>query len=154
MRKKLITSKNTIHLNLKKEWFDMIHSGKKCAEYRALTPYFCERLLLINGKQKKKSFWEIFFLFCDNKMIKASIKELRMHSKKGRLIQFKDFDTITFSNGYAKDRKQFEILFYDTIISQGNTNWGAVEDETYFTLLLGSITQDNFSDSQMLKYVK
>lgn len=34
----------TLHLNLKKKWFDMILSGEKKEEYRELKPYWAERL--------------------------------------------------------------------------------------------------------------
>ncbi len=51
----------------------------------------------------------------------------------------KNFDTITFSNGYAKDRDQF-VIEYDSIdIDTGNEMWGAEEDKSYFVLQLGKI---------------
>jgi len=33
-----------LHLTLKKQWFDMIASGKKLEEYRELKPYWHKRL--------------------------------------------------------------------------------------------------------------
>lgn len=36
---------NTLHLTLKKKWFDMILSGKKTEEYREIKPYWTKRLL-------------------------------------------------------------------------------------------------------------
>lgn len=38
----------TLHLTLKKQWFDMIFNGEKREEYRDFTPYWISRLL---GKQ-------------------------------------------------------------------------------------------------------
>ena len=41
----------TLHLILKRKWYDMIASGEKKEEYREITPYYIERLnswLLIN----------------------------------------------------------------------------------------------------------
>lgn len=35
----------TLHLNLKKKWFDMIASGEKTEEYREIKPYWHNRLL-------------------------------------------------------------------------------------------------------------
>ena len=35
----------TLHLTLKKKWFDMIASGKKKEEYREIKPYWFERLV-------------------------------------------------------------------------------------------------------------
>lgn len=39
-------SKKTLHLSLKKEWFDLMVSGKKKVEYRAPKPsgWICKRL--------------------------------------------------------------------------------------------------------------
>ena len=34
----------TLHLNLKKKWFDMIASGEKREEYREVKPYWDDRL--------------------------------------------------------------------------------------------------------------
>ena len=34
-----------LHLTLEKKWFDMIASGKKREEYRAMKPYWHKRLL-------------------------------------------------------------------------------------------------------------
>jgi len=36
--------KPILHLNLKRKWFDMIKSGEKTVEYRALSPYWKQRL--------------------------------------------------------------------------------------------------------------
>ena len=34
---------NTLHLTLKKKWFDMILSGEKTEEYREIKPYWTKR---------------------------------------------------------------------------------------------------------------
>ena len=36
---------NTLHLTLKKKWFDMILSGEKTEEYRDIKPYYNLRLI-------------------------------------------------------------------------------------------------------------
>lgn len=36
--------KKTLHLNLKKKWFDMILSGEKTEEYREIKGYWIDRL--------------------------------------------------------------------------------------------------------------
>lgn len=92
--------KNTLHLNLKKKWFDMILAGIKMEEYRNLTDY-----------------WQI-----------------RLKNACER-----DIKTITFSNGYAKDRKQFVIGSWYIKIENGEVEWGAVRDKDYFVIVLGEI---------------
>ena len=37
--------KNTLHLTLKKEWFDLIAAGVKKEEYREIKPYWEKRLI-------------------------------------------------------------------------------------------------------------
>lgn len=46
----------TLHLTLKKKWFDMIASGIKCEEYREKKPYWNRRLLC-----NKKHYDKILF---------------------------------------------------------------------------------------------
>ena len=36
---------NTLHLTIKKKWFDMILSGVKTEEYREIKPYYNNRLI-------------------------------------------------------------------------------------------------------------
>lgn len=56
---------------------------------------------------------------------------------------FKEFDTITFSNGYSKKRPQFEIELKGIRIGEGKTEWGAIPETKYFILELGDIIQRN-----------
>jgi hypothetical protein len=105
--------KNTLHLNLKKQWFDMILSGEKKEEYRDLSTYWETRL--------------INFIF-------------------DQVTEFKKFDTITFSNGYAKDRPQFIIKLKNIRIDFGKPIWGANPKFEYFVLELGEIVQSNKSN--------
>lgn len=36
----------TLHLNLKKKWFDIIHEGVKLQEYREISEYWRDRLMV------------------------------------------------------------------------------------------------------------
>lgn len=101
----------TLHLNLKKKWFDMILSGEKIEEYRTFGDYWSNRLMTVPME----------FL------------------PEGALFKFKDFDTITFSNGYAKNRPQFEIKLNGFDVRGGRIEWGANPKTTYFVLKLGEI---------------
>jgi hypothetical protein len=97
----------TLHLNLKRKWFDMILSGKKQEEYREVKPHWAKQLL------------------ANDKIVKAA--------------KFKYFDTITFSNGYAKNRDQFSVELKGIEIREGKAEWGAKEGVKYFVLKLGKI---------------
>jgi len=108
----------TLHLNLMKEYFDMIYSGYKPEEYRKLTPYWGGRLTkLINFEY---------------------IDDMELYWGNNNQI-FKHYDTITFSNGYAKDRSQFIIELKAIVVGCGSQKWGAKDGEKYFILILGKI---------------
>jgi len=91
-----------LHLNLKREWFDMIQAGIKLEEYRDLSDY-----------------WKV-------RMVKAKAYNVK---------------TITFSNGYAKDRDQFVIELKYITIRTGIIEWGAEKGKVYFCLHLGNIIE-------------
>lgn len=115
----------TLHLNLKKKWFDMILSGEKKEEYREIKPYwekrFCFAYCSYLGYQGHASsiYKNLFISDVTN----------------SHLI----VDTITFSNGYSKNRPQFEIEFKGFEIKEGKQEWGAEKGKKYFVLKLGKI---------------
>jgi len=90
----------TLHLNLKKKWFDMILSGKKKEEYRSLSDYW-----------------------------KTRFQKVRAECLK----------TITFSNGYSKDRRQMVVKIKYISIRCGIAEWGAEPDIVYFVSHLGDV---------------
>lgn len=104
---------DTLHLNLKRKWFDMILSGEKTEEYRELKKYWEER------------FWHLFPQTIRGETYSPIV------------------ETITFSNGYAKNRPQFVIEFKGISIKQGKTKWGAEDGVDYFVLELGDIVKIN-----------
>ena len=53
--------------------------------------------------------------------------------------EFKKFNTITFSNGFAKDRDQFQIQLKGIEIGEGKPEWGATPGVKYFVLKLGKV---------------
>lgn len=110
----------------------MILSGEKKEEYRAISErntsllfdwkkvgntrsYLIETLLLNNEDQENKSYWSCL----------------------------KEFDTVTFSNGYAKDRPQIVVELKDVRIDVGVEKWGAEKNKLYFVLMLGNVLNIN-----------
>jgi len=102
---------NTLHLNLKRKWFDMILNGEKTEEYREIKPFWDKR------------FFHLFPQIIRNEVFYPIV------------------DTITFSNGYAKDRPQFVIEFKGIEKDLGKTFWGAEIGKRYYVLQLGEIIQ-------------
>jgi len=126
----------TLHLNLKKKWFDMILLGHKKQEYRDLKPFWASRFFQKKHIGMTIDFWRGF--------MGKTINNKRIYDiKKERIgygdIFFNNFDTITFSNGYAKNRPQFEIELKNISIGTGNPEWGAKRNVKYFVLELGEI---------------
>jgi hypothetical protein len=115
--------KDTLHLNLKAQWFDMIASGEKTEEYRSLSKYWGNRLT------KLKNF--------------KYIEDMELYISKNKDV-FRQFKTITFSNGYSKERRQFVIKCHAVQIGFGNSKWGAEKGKKYFCITLGQILTKNF----------
>jgi len=57
----------TLHLTLKKKWFDMIVSGEKKEEYREIKPYWSKRLT--NGKYDRILFKNGYSRGCPSVMV-------------------------------------------------------------------------------------
>jgi hypothetical protein len=131
---------STLHLNLMRIYFDSILRLFKKEEYRAISPYWCSKFLLVNGEHWTRKQWLLspYFSFHKNKLINLGC--LIRFIKDGR-ITFKLFKSVTFSNGMNPPVPRFEIEFNGFEIREGNTDWGAKEGEKYFVLKLGEITK-------------
>ena len=76
---------------------------------------------MIRSGEKKEEYREMSDYW------KTRMRNVRKHGVK----------TITFSNGYAKDRDQFVIDLKYISIRTGLKEWGAEPGEVYFVLHLG-----------------
>jgi hypothetical protein len=103
-----------LHLNVEKQWFDMIHYMQKPEEYRKLSDYWYSR------------FFKYFSIKGDN----------TFHSHFG--IPKGEKWKVIFSNGYAKDRDQTERELKGISIGTGQAKWGAIQARRYFVLKLGA----------------
>ena len=101
----------TLHLSLKKEWYNMIESGIKTEEYREIKPFWCKRLIH-DYDECMEEFGAIIF---DDK-------------------NFKQYDVVKFSYGYTNRTMTFEIE--NISVGYGNKEWGA-PDNIVFTIKLG-----------------
>lgn len=116
----------TLHLNLKKKWFDMIRTGEKPEEYREITPYYVSRLF--NWKQSEYSLEEFTTeaKAVDNILI-------------WNYLKFENDDTLTFSNGYSKQSPRIEVEWEGIDVAEGKKEWGAEPGKKYFVFTLGKI---------------
>ena len=98
----------TLHLTLKKEWFDMIKNGEKKEEYRDIVPYWTRRLC---EKNSKENVYEI--------------------------SKFEDVEfTLGYPKKDDPD-KRMKFKIKDIIIGLGKPEWGATEGVHYFVIKLG-----------------
>lgn len=133
----------TLHLNLKKEWFKMILSGEKKEEYRDISEHWVSQLFERTEKPLEKfpnksarSTFNFLSGFCGSRMTAV------IYGLETGVLAPKIFDTITFSNGYAVNRPQFEIEITGFLMSRGKPEWGAEPKKNYFVLELGEILND------------
>lgn len=121
----------TLHLNLKRKWFEMVSTGEKKEEYRDITIYWCKRFILYNGKIKPLQWWTMFFQVTDHKPVQKLLEW-----KSRELITFINPEYIIFSNGYATKRPQIVREFRDLRIGGGRESWGAEPEKEYFVFSL------------------
>ena len=112
----------------------MTKSGIKKEDYRAITPYFCNKFLLILGETKSKAWWqkEFFDFGTDEELI----ENLSLFAK------FKEFDSNIMTLGYPKKGDEDKTLILEHKgfrIGLGNQNWGAKPLTNYFVLIHGEI---------------
>lgn len=95
------------HLNLKRQWFELIDNEQKTEEYREI-----------------KEHW--------TRVIDA---EKGMFKIKGEWIPY-DKVTLVFSNGYRKDRPQRAVACGGLEIRTGKQEWGAIPNRQYIVIKL------------------
>ena len=127
------TKAKTLHLNLKRNWFDAVLSGAKVEEYRELTNYWFKRLFdnyITEADTGNK---------CNNESTYSTLAHNSDLIQTAMDIKPVEFETITASNGYAKNRDQFIIELTKISIGTGQTAWGAKHKRKYFVLEYGKV---------------
>ena len=125
----------TLHLTLKKKWFDMILTGIKKEEYREIKPYWLVRF--IEWKGMSKSLKEEM---CTDLKRKTSAARWNFDNNYCQNIEY---SFIEFKNGYSKNAPSYEIECLGIEIGEGKTKWGAEKGKQYFILKLGRIITEN-----------
>ena len=113
----------TLHLVLKGMWYDMIACGEKTEDYRAITPYWRNRLI--------QNYWNETFK-------NNSIERLSRIWDDGKPEIFgfngiMGYDAVCFHRGYTNTTMTFERKSLD--IDKGNTNCGAPEHPVFIIKL-------------------
>ena len=121
----------TLHLVLKRKWWDMIESGEKKEEYREIKPYWEKRLLNYKGLVEyylaNRAELEIkSVLFPHRPLIEDVCKAFP-----------RGYTHVTFQLGYQKNAPRMTFEIEEISIGKGREDWGAPTDEEVFIIKLG-----------------
>jgi hypothetical protein len=120
---------NTLHLSLKKRWFEMIACGEKKEEYREIKDYWTTRFVasIIAGKPIGNELSEII--------------------KRGEYLSLshKKFDRIYAKNGYSKTSPIIHWEHLGITIGEPNPSWCEPQNvgKKVFILKIGDIFYDS-----------
>ena len=126
-----------LQLSLITNWFEMTKALIKKEDYRELTPFWCNRLLLYDGKQKTVKWWS----FMQNYEGCFFRKAIESNIENGK-ITFKQFDINIMTLGYPKSSDNERILKLEhkgIEIRTGNPECGAEPNKLYFVIMHGAI---------------
>ena len=118
----------TLHLVLKRKWWDMIASGEKKEEYRNITSHNSAQLLITGDW----IFLKQFFAKDKERMLNA-VKSDAQRSLLG--IRWHPYDVVCFHLGYTNTTMTYE--FKSASIGKGNPVWGAPTNRDVFIIKLG-----------------
>lgn len=130
LAKKLRQSK-VLHLPLYKGWFNMIAKGEKDVEYRAITPYWLNRLYWLDREHSEEELYEV-------------AEQAQKFGQDGLSCfeaKIKHFDYIIFSNGYKANAPILVCECGGISIDFGKEKLGAAKDVRYFCISVSPIHQ-------------
>lgn len=140
----------TLHLNLKKKWFDMIASGEKPEEYRELSDYWINRFVLDNENNKSVYHQKVGVSHDENMRNFSYLtgylskhlptRAQRLEYMLNTTAHLSEYDFTHFRNGYSKSSPQIIVGCKEILIGIGNPDWGA-PDYPVFIIKLGKITE-------------
>ena len=114
----------TLHLVLKRKWWDMIAKGEKKEEYREVCHYWAIRLL------DRQYRWYSQNIDYPNDFIDWLCFGLTHND-----IAFRSYENVCFHLGYTNTTMTFRIEYF--ILSMGKEEWGAEPNKYYFVIKLG-----------------
>ncbi|WP_316743732.1 hypothetical protein [Pedobacter antarcticus] len=116
----------TLHLTLKKKWFDMIACGEKKEEYRDLKKYWIRRLI-------------IDLECCEYYSWGGMERVIKDQEKCDVTYSFDEFDTVIFRNGYAKDAPTITVQCLGISIGPAKPEWSDNWQGKVFIIKLGEV---------------
>lgn len=127
-----------LQLTLIAHWFGMTKKLIKKEDYRSITPYWCNRFLLQNGKKQSKEWWSKYLKsYSIETIVKATETNCQIHR-----LSFKPFTTNKMTLGYPKGTNSERIIEFEHAgieIRTGNPDWGAEPNKLYFVIKHGKL---------------
>lgn len=123
MVERMKNDKKTLHLVLKKKWWDMIESGVKTEEYRDIKQKWVSQIM----RCYKTIDWCRLPLGCKDIYGNPSCSCMRKESN------FKHYDYVCFHKGYTANTMTFEVESIS--VGKGNPEWGAPKDDVFIIKL-------------------
>ena len=123
-----------LQLSLINKWFEITKAVIKTEDYRNITPYWCNRFILVHGEIKPKSWWnkkQEHHGFADWIVANIGIGN----------FSFIGFTQNTMTLGYPKSTDTERIIKFEhkgIEIRTGNHEWGAEEGKLYFVIKHGN----------------
>ncbi len=130
-----------LRLSLKRKWFEMTDKEIKTEEYRKITPYWCQRLLIINNEVRGLKWWKEFFEEHDieNNMDKF-VRNIEHCFLFGGFFGVRSYDNTILTLGYPKNTDTERIIKFERKafgLGKGKTEWGAESNKEYFIIKHG-----------------
>jgi len=126
----------TLHLTLKKKWFDMVASGEKMEEYREIKQYWIIRMFNHNPF----SIYNRRVAHIEDEVVKTILSNIDYFVTH----RIKKYDLVEFKNGYSKAAPSIIFELRGIEIREGKPEWGAEKGKKYFVLKLGALLEKNF----------
>lgn len=125
----------TLHLVLKRKWWDMIASGEMREEYRDVNHYWAIRLL------DSQYRWYSQNIDYPNNFIDWLYFGLGHNDIGFRCLDFRSYEKVCFHLGYTNNTMTFKITSMDVMCGEEcHQDWGAEPDKYYFVIKLGERT--------------
>lgn len=121
----------TLHLTLKKRWFEMILRGEKKEEYREIKPYWFMRLIYKPEKVMN------YFGITEKPINQYCVDRIINHH--AIMYGFNPIDTIVFKQGYSKNAPMVEVECRGIEVERTKSEWCDEGEVKVFVLKLGDI---------------
>lgn len=126
-----------LKITLQKEWFKR-HQEDKNEEYRAITPYWCSRLLRIDGRKLTNKEIE---LVCERIKEGERIETIISESYFDKSLQFVKYNILHAFNGayYSESLPNFKKPILEIKTGYGRKEWGASPKQLVFIIKVGEV---------------